>query len=85
MVADLRPHFKDACLSSCVMAQWCRQRVAGTAADMGDVAGAVLGDMTMEHLVDLMTGGAEPVNEHERAVAARLRGLAARHLITRAA
>ena len=85
VVADLRPHFQDSCLSSCVMAQWCRQRVAGTAADMGDIAGAVLDDMTMDHLVELMTGSIEPASEHERAIAARLHGLVAQHRTGRAA
>ena len=85
VVADLQPHFIDACLSTCLMAQWCRQRVAGTAADMGDVAGKVLGDMTIDHLVGLMTGGIEPANEHERMIAARLHGLAEQHRVGRAA
>ncbi|CAN7515879.1 hypothetical protein [Mesorhizobium caraganae] len=85
VVADLKPNFQDACLSTCVMAQWCRQHVAGTAADLGDVAGQALGDTTIEHLFDLMTGAAAPADDREAEVAARLRLLADRHGLGRAA
>jgi hypothetical protein len=85
VVADLQPNFKDSCLSSCVMAQWCRQRVAGMAADMGDAASKVLGEMSMDRLLDLASGAAEPADEHERIVATHLRELDARDAIGRAA
>jgi len=85
VVADLKPHFQDSCLSTCVMAQYCRQHVAGTAADLGDVAGQVLGDVTIDHLVDLLTGSAVPSDLRETELAERLRLLAERHGIGRAA
>ncbi|MEO7691192.1 MAG: hypothetical protein ABIS51_18055 [Sphingomonas sp.] len=85
VVADLEPHFEDSCLSSCVMAKWCRQRVAEHVADMGDVAGNVLGDMTMEHLLDLMSGSGVPANDHEAVIAEQLRALADQHDVEQAA
>jgi hypothetical protein len=85
VVADLQPHFKDACLSSCVMAQWCRQRVAGLPADMGDVAGNVLTGMSMDRLIDLMAGATAPSDAHEEVVASHLRSLAGQHSVGRAA
>lgn len=85
VVADLEPHFQDACLSSCAMAQWCRQRVAGRAADMGDVAGDVLGDMELDHAMGLMSGEVEPSGDHERIIAEQLQALAEQHGIARAA
>lgn len=85
VVADLEPHFKDGCLSSCVMAQWCRQRVAGTAADLGDVAGQVLGDVTITRIFDLMTGRVQPSDAHERLIAEHLSAIAEQHGIERAA
>lgn len=60
VVADLEPHFEEACLASCVMAQWCRHRVAGRAGDLGDVALDVLGNATLDHLNALMTGAIQP-------------------------
>lgn len=85
VVSELKPNFQDSCLSTCVMAQYCRQHVAGTAADLGDVAGKVLGDVTIEHLVDLLTGDAMPADEQETELAERLRLLAERHGFGRAA
>lgn len=84
VVADLVPHFVDNCLSSCVMAQWCRQRVAQRASDMGDSAGRVLSDMSMDRLLDLLAG-ATPADANEAVVAEHLRTLAAQHVIGRAA
>lgn len=75
VVADLSPNFQEACLSSCVMAQWCRTRVEGVAADMGDVAKDVLGEVSIAHIIALLTGTTQPVNEAERSIAARLQGL----------
>jgi len=85
VASDLEPNFQDSCLASCVMAQWCRERVAGRAADMGDVAGVVLGDITMDRVIDLMTGAVAPANENELMVAERLRSLADQHEVGRAA
>ncbi|RST30124.1 hypothetical protein HMF7854_04260 [Sphingomonas ginkgonis] len=85
VVGDLQPSFKDSCLASCVMAQWCRQRVAGTAADMGDVAGRMLGGATIDHLLALMTGAAAPIDEQQRIIATELRALGGRDAIGRAA
>lgn len=85
VVADLQAHFQDSCLNTCVMAQWCRQRVCGRGADMGDVAGMVLRDMDMERLTGLMTGQVEPADQQEQIVAARLQELMAEHDIERAA
>lgn len=85
VVADLRPHFQDSCLNTCVMAQWCRQRVADRAADMGDVAAHVLGDLEIERAVGLMSGTIEPADDHERIIARHLRALAEQQSVERAA
>lgn len=85
VVADLKPSFQDSCLSTCVMAQYCRQHVAGTAADLGDAAGEVLGDVTIEHLVGLLTGDAVPVDQREIDLTNRMQILAERYGIRRAA
>ncbi len=69
VAADLSPNFQDSCLSTCVMAQWCRQRVEGLAADMGEIAREVLGDLSIEHVIGLMSGAIEPANDHERIIA----------------
>lgn len=79
VAADLSPNFQDACLATCVMAPWCRQRVVGQAADMGEVAREVLGDMSIEHVIGLITGTTEPANDHERIVSVKLRELAEQH------
>ena len=84
VVADLEAHFVDNCLSSCVMAQWCRQRVARSVADMGDTAGRVLAGMSMDRLLELLAGAA-PADANEAAVAEHLQALAAQHVIGRAA
>jgi hypothetical protein len=76
VASDLNPNFQDGCLSSCVMAQWCRQRVAGRAGDMGEVAGDVLGSISIDHAIALLTGALEPQTDHERIVAEHLRQLA---------
>jgi hypothetical protein len=85
VAADLEPNFQDSCLASCVMAQWCRERVAGRAADIGDVAGEVLGDVTIDHVIGLMKGAVAPADEHEQIVAERLQTLADQHEAGRAA
>lgn len=85
VVPDLRPNFQDSCLNTCVMAQWCRQRIAGKAADMGEAAGDALGNMEVQRAIDLMSGVVEPENDHERLVAQRLRELAIQHSSERAA
>lgn len=85
VATDLEPNFQDSCLASCVMAQWCRERVAGRGGDMGDVAGDVLGDMTVDRVIELMTGAVAPADEHERIVAERLRALVDQHQVGRAA
>jgi hypothetical protein len=79
VVADLTPHFQDGCLAFCVMAQsqWCRGRIAGKAADMGDVASDVLGDISIDRALALLNGAAEPETDHERIVAEQ------RHLLLR--
>jgi hypothetical protein len=79
VVADLRPNIQDACLATCVMAQWCRHRVSGQTADMGEVARDVLGSVSIDHVIGLMTGTIQPANDHERIVAAQLRELAGQH------
>ena len=79
VVADLLPNFQDACLNTCVMAQWCRQRVAGRTADLGEIARDVLGDISIDHVIGLMTGTIDPANDHERTVAAQLREIAGEH------
>ena len=76
VTADLSPNFQDGCLASCVMAQRCRERVAGRAADIGEAAADVLGDISIDQALALLTGTAEPTTDHERIVAGRLRLLA---------
>jgi hypothetical protein len=79
VAAELSPNFQDRCLASCVMAQWCRERVAGHAADMGEVAGEVLGDISIDRAFGLLTGAIDPTTDHERIVAAQLQMLARQH------
>ncbi|MDC9834951.1 hypothetical protein [Rhizobium binxianense] len=85
VVADLRPHFQDSCLNTCVMAQWCRQQVVGASGDLGDVASRVLGNMELSRAFGLMTGNIEPADDHERLIARHLASIAERHSIGRAA
>jgi hypothetical protein len=85
VVGDLVPNFRESCLSTCVMAQWCRERVAGRVADMGDGAREALGDVSIAHVVDLMNGTVLPATEHERIIAQQLRDIAAQHGVGRAA
>lgn len=85
VVADLDPNFQDACLASCVMAQWCRDRVAGRAADLGDVASELLEDLPLDHLIGLMEGRVQPSSEHEQIIAERLQAIAEQHLVGRVA
>lgn len=85
VVGDLNPHFKDDCMNTCVMAQYCRQRVAGRTSDLGDVAAKVLGDMELDRAIGLMTGAVLPANEREEVVAEHLQALAAHHTTGRAA
>lgn len=85
VVPDLQPHFQDSCLNSCVMAQWCRQRIAGKAADLGDAAGEALGNIDVQRAIDLMIGTIDPANDQERLIAHELQELAARHSHERAA
>lgn len=75
VVSDLLPNFQDECLSSCVMAPWCRQRIAETAADMGENAGDVLGDISIDRILDLMSGVVEPASDHEKVIAQHLQAL----------
>jgi hypothetical protein len=75
VTTDLEPHFQESCLASCVMAQWCRQRVAGRTPDFGDAAHEVLGEVELARLAGLKTGAVQPVNERERVIAERLRAL----------
>ena len=72
VVDELTPHFQDACLSSCVMAQWCRSNVAGTAADLGDAAKDVLGEVEIERLIGLMNGSITPTTDQEALLASEL-------------
>ena len=77
VVDDLTPHFREGCLTSCVMAQWCRDRISGRAAELGDDALDLLGDVELNRLSDLMTGRAEPTDAAERELAQALRSIAA--------
>jgi hypothetical protein len=85
VVSDLLPHFEESCLAHCVLANWCRERVAGTVADLGDAAKAVLGDVDLHRLADLMAGMAAPATDEERTIAQRLQDIAALHGVVRAA
>jgi len=75
VATDLAPNFQEACLASCVMAQWCRERVIDRTSDLGDAARDVLGDVDLDCLTGLMTGAIEPADERERVLAERLRAL----------
>lgn len=79
VAADLTPNFQDRCLASCVMAQWCRQRVVNRTADLGELAREVLGDVSLDHILSLMDGTAEPTSDHEIKIATHLRELAERY------
>lgn len=85
VVNDLTPNFREGCLTSCVMAQWCRDRVAGRAADLGDAARDLLGDVELSHLSDLMTGRAAPTDAAEHELAVALRSIAAANGLARVA
>lgn len=85
VVGDLQPNFEDSCLAACVMAQWCRQRIVNSAADMGDIARNVLGDINIDRVVGLLIGSAEPIDDHERVLSEHLRALANQHGFGRAA
>ena len=85
VATDLLPKFQDACLATCVMAQWCRQRIEGQTSDLGEIAHEVLGDVSIEAVIGLMTGAIEPANDRERIVAAQLSELAAKHNTERVA
>ena len=67
------------------MAQWCRQRIEGQTSDLGEIAHEVLGDVSIEAVIGLMTGAIEPANDRERIVAAQLSELAAKHNTERVA
>ncbi|TGS92701.1 hypothetical protein EN814_23965 [Mesorhizobium sp. M2D.F.Ca.ET.171.01.1.1] len=75
VATELEPHFQESCLASCVMAQWCRQRVTERTADLGDAAREVLGDVELSRLTALMSGAIAPADERERVIAERLRML----------
>lgn len=85
VAADLTPNFQDACLSTCVMAQWCRQRVTGHVRDLGEVANDVLGDTSLDHVIGLMTGVVRPENEREQVVATALKELQSHYVSEHAA
>ncbi|MEL7113725.1 MAG: hypothetical protein AAGK93_12455 [Pseudomonadota bacterium] len=72
VVDDLDPHFQESCLSTCVMAQYCRAKHADHAIDLGDAAAETLGDISLSRLADLMKGQAQPQNDNERAVMQQL-------------
>ena len=73
---DLEPNFQDSCLNTCVMAQWCRQRVEGQTADLGESAQEALGDISIDRVIGLMTGDVSAANNRERSIATRLREIA---------
>jgi hypothetical protein len=85
VAADLVPYFEETCLTTCVMASWCRQRVAEKAADLGDASRDLLGDITFDRLSGLILGTIEPVDEHERAIATELQRIATENGLARVA
>ena len=86
LIDDLEPHLQEKCMSTCVLADLCRQRHAGRAADLGDHAVDLLGhDADIARLSDLIAGAA-PRNDEEIRVARELQRIAALlGLVTRAA
>ncbi|MEM6554373.1 MAG: hypothetical protein AAF642_00750 [Pseudomonadota bacterium] len=72
VVDELEPHFQESCLSTCVMAQYCRAKHTDHAIDLGDAAAETLGDIPLSRLSDLMKGVAQPLNDNERAVMEQL-------------
>jgi hypothetical protein len=85
IAADLEPNFEEACLTSCVMASWCRQRAADQASDLGDAGRDILGDVPLDRLTGLMLGTTEPLDDRERAMTDELRRIAAENGIARVA
>ncbi len=85
VAAELEPNFEESCLTSCVMAAWCRQRVANKAADLGDAGRDLLGEIDFDRISGLMLGTIEPSNDHERAMADELKRIAAEHGLARVA
>jgi len=85
IVDDLEPNFQEDCLSSCVMAQFCRARFADAAIDLGDDAAAALGEIGLARIAALAQGTAAPEDEREVAIAAELRRIRDELSATRAA
>jgi len=85
VVDELEPHFQESCLTTCVMAQFCRARFADAAIDLGDDAATILGDLALSRIKALRSGEATPRDERERVIVDHLRRIAAQTNGTRAA
>lgn len=79
VATDLVPHFEEACLTSCVMSEWCRNSVAGRTRDLGDAPGRLLGNIALDRMTGFLLGTAEPSSDAERGLAAELRRIAREH------
>lgn len=76
LVSELQPHFREKCMSTCVLAHHCRRQHAGRSADLGDLAVDLLGpDTDIARLVELI-GGAHPRDQSEARMASELRRIA---------
>jgi hypothetical protein len=85
IVDELEPHFQESCLSTCVMAQFCRTRFTDSAIDLGDDAAAILGDLALSRIEALRSGDATPRDERERVIVEHLQRIVAQTNDTRAA
>lgn len=77
---DLRLHYQEKCVATCILSDYCRQRLANDPRLLGDVAHELLGGgRDLPRLVELVHG-AEPANaeeqrlQHDLRRAAGLRG-----------
>jgi hypothetical protein len=62
LVDELATNFQEGCLGSCIMADVCEKRHAGTARVLGDYAADLLGrEVSLAHIADLLAGRVVPV------------------------
>lgn len=73
LVIDLDLHFQESCVTNCALADYCRSRHVGLAAELGDDAVDLFGPAAdLNHLAQLVLG-AEPRTPEEAITAASLR------------
>ena len=73
LVDDLGFNYEQSCVGRCVMADFCKNRCAGTAVSLGDAATDLVGaDFPVDRIVAL-AAGARPANAREAELARSLR------------